>query len=222
MSGDDSGCTLASVARDFPEWHLGRPRFAVWAVALDDDVLHARLQRLRDALDGLLLPAMARQPHVTLHVSGFPSARPRRPDDFGHAALRAQAAALLGAAGGPFALRIGAPFTFRSAACLAVHDGGRLPPLRAACEAARPGFDATPYVPHVTAGLYAGCWPLAEVHARLARVQAPPLALPVTAIDWMCYDSRCIGGPLSTLLRVDLAAGRVQVPDVQALQQVFG
>ena len=57
---DDNGCpgeadaeddrTLASVQRDFPEWHRGRPRYAVWAAALHDPAIHDRLDLVRLAL----------------------------------------------------------------------------------------------------------------------------------------------------------------------------
>ena len=58
--------TLPSEQRDFVEWHRGRPHYAVWAVALDDAAIDARLDQLRAALQPLLLPDYRRQPHITL------------------------------------------------------------------------------------------------------------------------------------------------------------
>lgn len=213
--------TIASRIGDFPEWHRGRPCYAVWAIALDDAAIQARLDGLRRALHGLLLPGGARQPHVTLQVCGFPAALPARPDDFGPQQLQAQLDALAGAAA--FELHIGGAFSFVSAACLSVRDpAGSLARLRAAWQQAAPCSDATPYVPHVTAGLYAGAWPLREVRARLQPLRrAPPLRLQVEALDWMSYDSRHVAGPLRPLLRVELAGGRVRVVDPDGLRAAF-
>ena len=213
--------TIASRIGDFPEWHRGRPCYAVWAIALDDAAIQARLDGLRRALHGLLLPGGARQPHVTLQVCGFPAALPARPDDFGPQQLQAQLDALAGAAA--FELHIGGAFSFVSAACLSVRDpAGSLARLRAAVEQAAPCSDATPSVPHVTAGLYAGAWPLREVRARLQPLRrAPPLRLQVEALEWMSYDSRHVAGPLRPLLRVDLAGGCVRVVDPDGLRAAF-
>ncbi|MFT3666765.1 2'-5' RNA ligase family protein [Piscinibacter sp.] len=223
MSGrPGQGLTLASEPRDFPDWHLGRPRFALWAIALDDADVDTRLARVREALGGLLLAGYRRQPHLTVQVCGFPVAAPARHDDFGAGRLEAQLDALARSRAAPFELRIGDAFSFTSAACLSV-QGDALPPLRASLQRAAPSSDATPYVAHVTAGLYAGAWPLREVHERLASIPpAPALRVRVRALDWMCYDSADIAGPLQTLLRFDLDGGGVRVADAALLRAVFG
>lgn len=202
--------TLASEQRDFVEWHCGRPHYAVWAVSLDDAVIDARLDQLRAALQPLLLPDYRRQPHVTLQLCGFVVDMPRQADDFGPQHLQAQADALARLRLPPFELRIGGAFSFASAACLAVQDpSGSLPRLRAALSQAAASGDATPYVPHVTAGLYRGAWPMREVRQRLQALPSlPEIAVPVTQLDWMCYDTALIDGPLRTLQRFELRSGR--------------
>jgi len=217
------GCTLASAQRDFPEWHRGRPCFAVWAIAINNRAVDQRLALVRQALQPLLLPGDQRQAHITLHVCGFPVAAPAHADDFGAAQLQAQVDALARAAVRGFALRVGGAFSFASAACLAVHDdGAALPRLRLACQQAAPSHDATPYVPHVTAGLYGGAWPMRDVQARLqALATLPCIHLPVTSLDWMVYDSGRIGGALRSLLRVDLATGQAQITNRAAFDAAF-
>jgi 2'-5' RNA ligase len=217
------GFTIASELRDFPGWHRGRPDFAVWAIAVEDAVVDERLCKLRETLDGRLLPAYERQPHVTVLVCGFPVIVSRRLDDFDTAHLAAQVDALGRWRPGPFDLTIGDAFTFASAAFLSIHDdAGSLRRLRSILQGAAPGSDSTPYVPHLTAGLYAGSWPLREVHARLRSIPSSrALALRVRSLDWMCYRSHRIAGPLRRLLRVDLASGQVHVPDVGLLQATF-
>lgn len=216
-------CTLANVQRDFREWHRGRPRFAVWAIELAHPGVDARLRQLRDALGPRLLAPFARQPHITVHVCGFPVAAPTRADDFGEHELRAQAAAVARSGVAAFDVGVGAAFTFTSAACLAVHDDTRsLERLRRAWQAAVPGPDATPYVPHVTAGLYAGAWPLDDVRSRLdALPRLPALDVRVESLAWMCYESSRVAGPLSTLLRVRLDSGEVEVADPARLRAAF-
>lgn len=217
------GFTVPSRQRDFPEWHLGRPRFAIWAIALDDADVAARLGEVRRVLDPMVLPGYERQPHITLHVCGFPVGAPARHDDFGRHHLQAQLDALARLRPTPFDMCIGAPFTFASAACLSVRDEAQtLAPLRTACQDAAPSSDATPYVPHVTAGLYARAWPLRDVHARLRSIRTlRERRLRVGSLDWMCYDSTRIAGPLSTLLRMDLDSGQVHVLDADLLGLVF-
>ena len=206
--------TLPSEQRDFVAWHRGRPHYAVWAVALDDPAVDRRLAQLRAALRPLLLPAYAHQPHITLQLCGFVVAAPRRDDEFGAAHLQAQADALARLRLPPFELRIGGAFSFASAACLAVRDAsGSLSRLRQALSRVATAGDATPYVPHVTAGLYGGAWPMREIGARLRELEAlPELAVPVTQLAWMCYDTAVIGGPLRTLRQFDLRAGRLRMP----------
>lgn len=201
--------TLPSEQRDFVEWHRGRPHYAVWAVALDVPAIAARLERLCAALQPLLLPGYRRQPHITLQLCGFAVEVQRHDDEFGPDQLRAQTDALARLRLPPFELQIGGAFSFASAACLAVHDPtDGLARLRAALSGAAAHGDATPYVPHVTAGLYRGAWPMREVQARLRALAAlPAIAVPVTQLAWMCYDTAVVGGPLCTLQRFDLRAG---------------
>lgn len=203
--------TLPSEQRDFAEWHRGRPHYAVWTVALDDPAIDARLDQLRAALQPLLLPGYQRQPHITLQLCGFAVDLPHEPGDFGPQQMQDHADALARLRLPPFELHIGGAFSFASAACLAVQDpSSSLPRLRAALSQAAASDDATPYVPHVTAGLYCGAWPVHEILQRLHALQSlPEIAVPVTQLDWMHYDTAVVGGPLRTLQRFSLRAGRL-------------
>lgn len=202
--------TLPSEQRDFPEWHRGRPRYAVWAIEIDDAALEHRLAEVRAALQPMLLPGYARQPHITVHLCGFPVAAPESRDELGADHLQAHLDALTRQRIPTFELQVGGAFGFVSAACLAVHDESNvLKTLRQILQQAAPNRDSTPYVPHVTAGLYASAWPLRDVHARLQALRLlPKIHLPVKALAWMVYDSARIAGPLRALLRYELADGR--------------
>lgn len=218
------GHTMPTQQRDYREWHLGRPVFSVWAIALENAVLEERLGRVRDALDGLLLRGYARQPHITLRVCGFPARVAGRSDDFTIGELRAQIRALACSGIAAFDVHIAEPFTFTAAACLAVEDAtGSLARIRSSWERVAPTWDPTHYVPHVTAGLYAVARPLAEVGARLKSVpSAPTLPLRVRSLEWMCYDSTRIAGPLRTMVRFDLDRRISDTVDGPGLQRLFG
>lgn len=202
--------TWPSEQRDFVEWHQGRSRFAVWAIAVDHPEVERRLTAMREALHPLLLPGYQRQAHVTLHICGFPTPSALRRDDFTSARLRAQIDTLHQQRPRPFRLVVGGAFSFVSAACLAVEGHGDLVRLRRAWIGSAPALQTEPYVPHITAGLYAGAWPLLDIERRLrSLVTLEPVDIEVSAVDWMTYDSGRVGGPLRTELRFDLRHGRV-------------
>lgn len=215
--------TIASEQRDFREWHLGRPRYAVWAIALDDEDVDARLAHLRRDLVGLLSSGYARQPHITVLVCGFPSLAPTLPDDFSRDQLQAHLDVLAGGVVRPFDVTVGEAFTFSAAACLSVQDPTlSLERLRTAWQSVAPTWDQTPYRPHVTAGFYSGAWPKAEVLARLAAGDLPhSIPLRIRHLDWMCYDSRRIAGPLHSLLRFDLERRQLHVIDESRFRAAF-
>ena len=76
-----AGQTLRNERRDFPEWHLGRPHYALWAVDVDLPDVRQAVAGAEAHLDGLLLDGYRRQPHITLALCGFPTAEPQHPDD---------------------------------------------------------------------------------------------------------------------------------------------
>lgn len=202
--------TWPSEQRDFIEWHQGRSRFAVWAIAVEHPEVERRLAAMPKELHPLLLPGYERQAHVTLHICGFPTRSGQRSDDFTPAQLHEQIDTLCQLRPGPFRLVVGGAFSFISAACLAVEDDGDLASLRQAWIGSDPAPQVEPYVPHITAGLYAGAWPMLDIERRLrSLVTLEPVDIEVSAVDWMTYDSSRVGGPLRTELRFDLKRGRI-------------
>lgn len=200
-----AGSTLENVRRDFVEWHLGRPRYALWAL----DVNTACVRRILDAAQGhladLLLGTYRRQAHVTLALRGFPAATPRRHDEFGAAGLDADLAALTRRAPTPFLLETGGLASFTSAPFISVSDpDGGIARLRTALHDSDsdPGG---PYTPHITVGLYAGCWPTGAVAERLHAHPLPTQTLHIERVCLMAYAPPEIGGPLETLGSFDLA-----------------
>lgn len=153
--------TSASRQRDFSEWHRGQPFFSVWVTALEDPAPEVRLGQIRTALDGLLLHGYERQPHITLHVCGFPTTMARRNDDFAVDELKVQVAAPARSDVAAFDVHVAEPFTFTSAACLSVEDvAGGATRIRSNWDRAAPTWDKTHCVLHVTAGPHSGAWPV--------------------------------------------------------------
>lgn len=195
-----AGQTLQNVRRDFPEWHRGRPRYALWALDVDVTSVRAAVAGAARHLDGYLLDNYRRQPHITLALCGFPTGSPEHPDDFGPAALGAQLAALQAQAPAPFAVEIGQLASFSSAPFLAARDvDGGIHALRRALTGEQPE-PGGPYTPHVTVGLYGGAWPTARVQAQLDGFDGQAaIHCPIERLSLMSYAAPEIGGPLETL-----------------------
>lgn len=212
--------TLPSVSRDFVEWRRGRSHYAVWAIDVDGPALAARSERLRRHFARQLMPGYSRQAHVTLSLCGFPAHRPRLADDYGVAALAAQLASLAAARLAPFAIEIGQPASFTSAAYFSVDDvqGGI-----ASVRRALPSAGDSPGVPHVTFGLYRETLPLAPLLREMRLVDVGEiLRLEISSLSLMSYQAAQIGGALSCVARFDLASGRFDVPDVSQMAELFG
>jgi hypothetical protein len=210
-----AGFTIPNVRRDFPEWHLGRPRYALWALDVDDPSVRQRVDAAQRHLADLLLDGYRRQPHVTVDLCGFPCDSARHADDFGTESLHAQLAALRRARPAPFEIGIGALASFASAPYLAVHDaGGHVAALRECLASGDPGKADGRDAPHVTVGLYADAWPMSAVQARLRSFPAAePLRVLVTGISLMCYAAAKIGGPLTRIAAFDFAGGAQRLDD---------
>ena len=217
-----AGLTLANERRDFPEWHLGRPRYALWALDVDVAPVRQRVQAAQRHLAHWLLADYQRQPHITLSLCGFPSDTPRHADDFGLDALRAQLDALQQAQFEPFEIEIGALATFTSAPYLSVSDaGGHIAALRACLMGGEGGESGLTYTPHVTVGLYADAWPMPAVQARLASFAVDaPLRLRVVGVSLMAYAAAEIGGPLTQMADYDFGSGalRWNAPEFAAMR----
>ncbi len=204
--------TLRNERRDFPEWHLGRPAYVLWALEFDAAAVLPHMEAAQRELAPWLLDGYCRQPHITLSLCGFPSAAPRHADDFGAERLHAQVRALQRAQPAVFEIEIGGLDTFSSVPYVTVQaPGGRLAALRACLVNTDMQGLPDSYVPHVTVGLYAGAWPLAEVQTQLRRCVLPaPVRVPVTGVSLLSYAAAEIGGPLQCLARYGFDSGCLQ------------
>ena len=195
-SGFSFSETIVTQQRDYPEWHKGRSRYAIWMIPIDCPRVLAYLDQATRQLADLLHPSR-RQPHITLFVCGFEQERQVHNDDFTAAQLQQQIAALR-ALPLPATLQIGRPDSFSSAAYLSVTDpDGCLHDWRAvladSCSEIRP----LAYVPHITLGLYRQRIKADELQGRLAEIHYPAeLILPVNRLEYVTYSSADMFGLL--------------------------
>lgn len=206
--------TQPSECRDFVEWHLGRAPYLFWALDLDMPSVRQRIDRAATHLSGLLLDTYRRQPHLTLDVCGFPCIQPQHADDFASQLLLAQFEALRASRLPCFDIEIGALASFPSAPYLTVGGGDCLAAIRQ-CLAVEGGNRLIgDYTPHVTVGLYAGAWPAAVAHSRLAAFAGgEPLSCRIEQVSLMSYAPAEIGGALSRVGSFHFAEGAVRWHD---------
>lgn len=204
--------TIPNVRRDFSEWHLGRPRFAIWAIDVDFPVVSQKVNAAQQHLDDFLLCGYRRQPHITLSICGFPSHKPKHSDDFGLKQLEAQVLALGQVRLQPFEINIGRLASFSSAPFFHVSDtSNSIAALRACLTLSTQGGLSGVYTPHVTVGLYEGAWPREEVLMRLDSFpQGDLLPCLIQRISLMSYTASNIGGPLITLADYHFQSAKIQ------------
>lgn len=198
--------TNACALRDYPEWHRGRTRYAVWTLPVECPHILARMARAQQHLGDWLHQGYRRQAHITLFVCGFPAEQALWDDDFPHERLAAQQQAVRGLGAAPFELHIGGLDSFASAPFLSVSDSeGRLDALRSALAAHSPEIRQSDYDAHLTVGLYARCVPRPCVQRQLAAfAEGDPLRLTVRELHYSSYAATELFGPLCTERRLTL------------------
>ncbi len=213
-------CCLGADRLDYPEWHLGRARYALWAIDAEIFAVAKRLEDWRERLRDFLVAPYERPAHVTVAVCGFPCVAgrathepaannvvPARNDDALPAQLAAQEERLRALRLPPFTLRIRDLNSFASAPFLEVEDEtAALSQLRAAVAPQAGEFRSTPYVPHVTVGIYSGAHRVSRLLPLMTREaeNAEPIMLRVGAVGLYSYDTAHIGSPLRLDRRVTL------------------
>ena len=195
--------TTVAQVRDYPEWHRGRRRYAIWMIPIRCPRVLAHIDRVTASLADLLHPSR-RQPHITLFVCGFEGESVMHDDDFTAAQLERQLADLERLCLPPCELRIGSPDSFASAAFLTVEDPqGHLPRWRETLAAGCTEVRQAAYVPHLTLGLYRRAVRAGELRQRLERWSvSDTLPLPVAELEYATYHSGDMFGPLECRRRM--------------------
>jgi len=199
------GETLVAELRDYPEWHRGRRRYGVWVALVQDTALLAYIDYARAQIADLIHPSPGRQAHLTVFVCGFHNDG-NEDDDFPPQRLHRQLSLLQPRAGSTCTLPLARPDSFASAAFIPVGDPlGRLQHWRRALSGAGEEIRQSPYVPHITLGLYRRCVSADVLRARLAAIEAPVTMLTISELRYVIYDARDPFGAVETVERVALS-----------------
>jgi len=203
--------TIKNVRQDFPDWHRGRPYFALWAIDVDCAAVQQQVQAADQHLADFLLDGYCRQPHVTLGISGFLSDQPQCTDNYSASDFEADISALKSACIPPFEIEIGFLASFSSAPFFHIHDSGNhLDALHQILHSMIYG-EREQYIPHVTVGLYSDTWNTEMVDHRLnAFPQGSVTRCLISRISLMRYKASEIGGKLVTIADYDLRQGALQ------------
>jgi len=190
--------TIPAEIRDFPEWHHGRERYAVWVLQMEKPILLDKFKSAQKHLDRYLLAPYRRQPHITLFVCGFLVDAPHYNDDFTSAQMQAQLKVVEQAPIQPFEIEIGGINSFASAPFLEVHDPeDGIPRLHEMLARGGREFRTAPYRPHLTLGLYADAFDSREVTGHFEEFPPAPIRLKVEGITLATYRAQEIAGPLT-------------------------
>ncbi|MEG2434262.1 MAG: 2'-5' RNA ligase family protein [Acinetobacter sp.] len=192
-------------ARDYPEWHLGRERYALWYIEVDDPVLIRHLTQLREQFSDLLYQPNQRQFHITLFVAGFWAEQVTYSDDFSRIQRTLQIELLKNLKLEPFQLQIGALNSFESALFLKVDDAaGVLDKIRKTLMHISKEVAALSYCPHITLGLYRKAVSSDPVLARMAEIKDINYSLNVSKLTFGFYQAHVLQGPLFSHTQIEL------------------
>ena len=192
-------------ARGYPEWHLGRERYALWYIEVDDPVMIRHLRQLREQFSDLLYQPNQRQFHITLFVAGFWAEQVTYSDDFSRIQRTLQIELLKNLKLEPFQLQIGALNSFESALFLKVDDAaGVLDKIRKTLMHISQEVAALSYCPHITLGLYRKAVSSDPVLARMAEIKDINYSLNVSKLTFGFYQAHVLQGPLFSHTQIEL------------------
>ena len=198
---------LAADRREYPDWHRGRPRYYVWAIDAGASPVNDRLRGHRERLEPRLIAPYARQAHITLGVCGFLGQVVQYNDDVTPERIDDQARCVQALKLQPFTLHVGGANSFASAPFLEVADRGEtLASLRQVLTGGDAEYRTSPYVAHVTIGIYSDDHATTEIARLLRDRDEEPIAVAVNAIGLYSYAATSIGSPLRLEREVPLIA----------------
>ncbi|AYA68362.1 2'-5' RNA ligase family protein [Acinetobacter sp. WCHA55] len=191
--------------RDYPEWHLGRERYALWYIEVDDPILISYLTQLREQFSDLLYQSNQRQFHITLFVAGFWVEQAIHSDDFVRAQLTQQLEHLKNLKLESFQLKMGALNSFESALFLKVDDtAGVLDKIRKTLLHTSQEVAALSYCPHITLGLYREAVSSDHVLTRMAEIEDINYSLNISKLTFGFYQADVLQGPLFSHTQIKL------------------
>lgn len=187
--------TIASIDRDFKEWHGGIAEYGVWAVIIEDADWLACWQTASIHLDRFLHTDYRRQPHITIATCGLMHER-----HFNQATLDRQIALLEDHKPPIFMIESGRLNSFSTAPYIEIHDAQDI--LTGLSTTL--GLKTRRYVPHLTVGFYRDAYRADEVAERLAAFAPWNLKFEVRELHFCTYETHDIKGRLEIRHRIRL------------------
>ena len=189
---------VPTAAQDYPDWHKGRQRYAVWYLEIQQPEVLAYLEQLRRQFSGLLFAPNTRQFHITLFVCGFFHQHKRYDDDFTYQQFNAQLQQLQLLNLVPFQLKTGKINSFESALFIEIEDSEQaLQQIRQQLSPCSGEIAPLSYCPHITLGLYSHAFNSGEVFRRADAIQQQSFELEIRQLTFGTYAAQQLQGPLS-------------------------
>lgn len=202
--------TIATEARDYPEWHHGRPYYALWYVEIQQPELLNYLQQLRQHFSALLLQPNTRQFHITVFICGFWRQGQLDPiglyhDDFQLIQFQQQCRAIQQNVPIALQLRTGKINSFESALMLDIFDSqAGLTQLKTILAQHGHEVAALAYCPHITLGLYADQFAYADIQNLIAQVEQKSFQIHVDKLHFGYYSAQQLQGELYSQYHIEL------------------
>jgi len=201
--------TLPVERRDYGEWHRGRKKYAVWTIGIEDRAVRSRFNAARAHLSDFLFQPYRRQVHVSVFVCGFLVKHGRLDDDYPVWKLRQHVRSLQRDLPASFDIEIGGVNSFATTPFLEVFDiTGGIQKIRGKLARSHNEIRMSPFVPHLTLGLYASDFEPAVVAGSMNSLPTGPrITYHVEVLSLSTYVAWEIAGPLTQVHAVPLGTG---------------
>ncbi|MCJ8160767.1 2'-5' RNA ligase family protein [Acinetobacter zhairhuonensis] len=201
---------VPTIRRDYPEWHHGRERYALWYIEIQNPDLISYLNQVQDYFSEYLLLPNTRQFHITLFICGFLTTDQAKDqanfdDDFTQAQFQQQFQRLKSQLSQKIKLKIGGLNSFSSALYLKVIDtDSALAHIRAQCAQFSDEVAALSYCPHITVGLYNAAFPSQSILDKMVAFPARQFEIEISQIKFGYYKAQELQGPLHAIQSISL------------------
>ncbi len=203
---EPSSKVIATISRDYPEWHHGRKKFALWYLEIQDQELIQYLCELREQFSDVLFQPNTRQFHITLFICGFLNTDfPYLDDDFHSKQLQQQIKNIQSFKFKKIKLKTCKINSFSSALFLEIHDENHsLSMLRQLLSKNTDEIAALEYCPHITLGLYHSEFESDVILERMKKINNQQFMIEVSHITFGYYTADILQGLLYPLYKIRL------------------
>ena len=200
---------IATERKDYPEWHHGRSKYAVWYIEIDQPEIITYVDEIQAQFADLLIHPNQRQYHISLFICGFLTQLTTIwDDDFSIKQLEQHITLLNQLQLHSFELNISHIDSFSSALFLQVNDPHlQLQQIRQQFKQIHNEIAAPQqYCPHVTLGLYRQFWNSKLILERIQHYHFQPFKIQVNQLTFGYYHAQTLQGYLYPYHRIQLGS----------------